>query len=50
MASASLEQLGPVTSFAVRGDEGVDVVWGDFALPDADAHVIMGEGVTARSR
>ena len=42
MASAPLEELGPVTSFAVRGDEGVDVVCGDLVLPDPDVHVTIG--------
>jgi hypothetical protein len=42
MAAASLEELGPVTRFAVRGDEGVDVVCGNLVLPDADVHVTIG--------
>jgi hypothetical protein len=36
IASTSLHQLRLATIYPVRGDEGVDVVCGDFALPDSD--------------
>ncbi len=42
MTAALLEQPSPVARCAVRGDEGVDVVCGDFVLPDPDVHATMG--------
>jgi hypothetical protein len=39
IASTSLEELRPVTIHPIRREEGVDVVCGDFVLPDSDVHV-----------